>query len=329
MSTYAVRLLLALLLTLAVFTAASGLNDEAAVQNSEQEYEQQQTYTAANASTQAVSNETCLSCHSDDAVLHILATAHGVPGDSRLGDKYGCIACHGVSEAHARLPASVGGAHPDVVFSGPHASSAEEQDTQCLACHVGAESLHWQGSAHEFSEVSCSDCHVSHTRIDPILTADHQAEACYACHLDVREKFHRPFAHPVRDGEMVCTDCHEPHGSPSPGELIEATANENCFSCHAEFRGPFLWDHPPVREDCMLCHQPHGSIHRNMLTQRTPWLCQQCHLAQFHPSTALSGTGLPGDELPSGSQLLLGRDCMNCHVNVHGSNHPSGPGQTR
>jgi hypothetical protein len=66
-----------------------------------------------------------------------------------------------------------------------------------------------------------------------------------------------------------------------------------------------------------------------MLKARAPFLCQQCHLAQFHPSTAYSGTGLPGDAIPSGAQQLLGKNCMNCHSQVHGSNHPSGVRKTR
>ena len=32
--------------------------------------------------------------------------------------------------------------------------------------------------------------------------------------------------------------------------LKEASVNDNCYKCHAEKRGPFLWEHPPVRENC-------------------------------------------------------------------------------
>jgi hypothetical protein len=33
-----------------------------------------------------------------------------------------------------------------------------------------------------------------------------------------------------------------------------------------------------------------------------------------------------GDGLPGGapSQFMLGQNCMNCHTQSHGSNHPSG-----
>jgi DmsE family decaheme c-type cytochrome len=108
--------------------------------------------------------------------------------------------------------------------------------------------------------------------------------------------------------------------------LVKATVNETCYTCHAEKRGPFLWEHPPAREDCTNCHTPHGSIHTPLLKARAPWLCQQCHLAPMHPSTAYSGTGVP----PRGAaQQILANSCMNCHSQVHGTNHPSGPRNTR
>jgi len=160
-------------------------------------------------------------------------------------------------------------------------------------------------------------------------SAEAEFETCSSCHTGERIDFLKPSSHPLVDGRMRCSDCHAPHGSSTPAALNAPTLNETCYACHAELRGPFLWEHPPAREDCANCHRPHGSSHAALLTQRTPFLCQQCHLAQFHPSTALSGTGLSGSTLPSGSTSLMGRDCMNCHAQVHGSNHPSGVGATR
>jgi len=96
--------------------------------------------------------------------------------------------------------------------------------------------------------------------------------------------------------------------------------------CHADKRGPFLFEHPPATEDCSLCHLPHGSVNENLLATRTPFLCQQCHSAAFHPSQLNDGQGLPN---ANASPFLLGQNCMNCHPQVHGSNHPSGARLTR
>lgn len=275
--------------------------------------------------------DNCMRCHQHDLTLQdIFQTAHAVMADPRTGAaELGCAVCHGPSEAHQRLPAPAGGSPADIAFSGPHAATVDDRNQACLSCHAGNEMMHWHTGTHAFEELSCTTCHQIHTHHDPAMDRRAQADHCTACHQDVRAEIHRPFRHPVLEGQLVCTDCHNPHGSTTPGDLTAATLNETCYGCHAEKRGPFLWEHPPAREDCLQCHQPHGSVHRDLLTHRTPFLCQQCHMAQFHPSVALSGTGLPGESTPSGSSSMLGRDCMNCHTQVHGSNHPSGVGQTR
>jgi DmsE family decaheme c-type cytochrome len=274
--------------------------------------------------------EACLMCHDDPAVKGILHGPHAVLADPRTGfAEQGCASCHGPSQAHMqRPPRGSPRAPPDRHFGRDAANDPREQDAACLDCHRGSAGLHWTASAHEREGITCVDCHRVHDS-DPMQDSRRQTDACSSCHRKTAAEFRRPSVHPLLDGRMDCSDCHAPHGSAGPASLTRPTANETCFECHAEMRGPFLWEHPPAREDCSNCHRPHGAVHRPLLTQRPPWLCQQCHMAQFHPSTALSGSGLPGETLPSGSTSLLGRNCMNCHAQVHGSNHPSGAGFTR
>jgi hypothetical protein len=59
-----------------------------------------------------------------------------------------------------------------------------------------------------------------------------------------------------------------------------------------------------------------------MLAMRGPMLCQSCHSQAGHPSIPADGDGLASGPTPS--QYLLGQNCMNCHTQSHGSNHPSG-----
>lgn len=272
-------------------------------------------------------DDACLACHEDATVTPILAGPHGPLAHATDA---GCTGCHGPSEAHLkRPPRGERRASPDVDFGRGTVTPIARQNAACIDCHQGETTLHWWGSHHEAADVGCADCHRAHDARDPMLDPATQVEACVGCHAKAGAESLRPSHHPMHDGRVACADCHGPHGGPGPGGLVEPTVNDTCLACHADLRGPFLWEHPPAREDCLSCHRPHGSTHRALLVQRTPWLCQQCHMAQFHPSTALSGTGLPGDSLPSGSQNLMGRDCMNCHAKVHGSNHPSGAGLTR
>lgn len=276
---------------------------------------------------------TCTKCHDESEekpVLSILKSKHAVMADPRtpFADQ-ACMSCHGPSKAH--LAPAVGGkrSKTDIDFSRKSSTPAATRNQACLGCHEKSVRMHWKGSRHEAENVACSSCHTVHNQTDPVLVNATQTDVCVTCHKNRRADLLKPSNHPMLEGQMSCSGCHNAHGSTGPRLLVKDTVNETCFTCHAEKRGPFLWEHAPVREDCSNCHKPHGSVNASLLKSRTPWLCQQCHLAAQHPSTAYSGTGLPGATLPSGAQQLLGKNCMNCHSQVHGSNHPSGARKTR
>lgn len=282
--------------------------------------------------------ESCLECHDargEVPVDNILRTPHGLAADERTPMAAGnqqCQTCHGPSQDHLTREEDGTRPHPALVFD--RETPAEDKNRPCLECHQRNVAMHWTGSTHHFEEVSCTDCHTIHVDIrDPVLAIETQPVVCFECHQRQRAELLRPNRHPVQTvafasetGLLGCTDCHTPHGGPGPSGLNKLTLNETCYDCHAEKRGPFLWEHAPVREDCTNCHVPHGSVHASLLKQRPPWLCQQCHSAQFHPSGVRSGLGVP----PAGAdQNILGQACANCHTNVHGSNHPSGVRFTR
>ena len=126
---------------------------------------------------------------------------------------------------------------------------------------------------------------------------------------------------------MSCVDCHNPHGSITRPLLKNDSVNETCAACHAEKRGPFLWEHAPVRESCANCHAPHGSNHERLLVSARPFLCQQCHSPPVgHPGQFFRGDQTAASALAGGAQSarVIGRSCQNCHIAIHGSNHPSG-----
>jgi DmsE family decaheme c-type cytochrome len=277
----------------------------------------------------------CLNCHGETSARpahEMLQTAMARKGDPNSpfgGDNHSCESCHGPSKAHVMAQ---GKEPPGFLFDG--STTTEQKNESCLSCHEDEARFHWPGATHNLEGVACIDCHSVHAADDPVLALETQPEVCFDCHKEQRAQFLRQSHHPVQassnayshTGLLACTDCHNPHGNDGPAQLKRNTINETCYDCHAEKRGPFLWEHQPAREDCTNCHTPHGSNHPNLLVARTPWLCQQCHVAPFHPSTAYSGTGVP----PEGfAQQLVGKDCLNCHNQVHGSNHPSGIRLTR
>jgi DmsE family decaheme c-type cytochrome len=282
--------------------------------------------------------DTCIKCHDEDSeypVFDIFKTKHAMKADARTPFAgLQCEACHGpgVKGMEFMKGALHAGSHvgkvrpgekrpPILNFGVKSDEPVETQNRMCLGCHEDDNHIAWRGSAHEAGEVACASCHTIHAAQDPVLDRVTQPEVCYRCHLKERAEFFKPSNHPVRFGELDCSDCHASHGAGTSTLLNRPTLNETCYTCHADKRGPFLWEHAPASEDCTLCHTPHGSIHPALLTKRPPLLCQQCHSQIGHPSVAFTTQGLP-DANPSG--FLLAGSCMNCHSQVHGSNHPSG-----
>lgn len=281
----------------------------------------------------------CTVCHDPSAkvpIFSIYQTRHGVKADAGAPT---CQSCHGESVVHLKDA----GKPTDVVF-GAHSkniSPAEVRNATCLTCHASsAARANWPGSEHETQGVACTNCHNIHAPDQKVLMKATQAEVCFTCHKDQRAQVHRVSAHPLAVTslasvpKMVCSDCHNPHGSTGPTLMIKNSVNETCFTCHAEKRGPFLWEHAPVTESCTNCHTPHGSTNAPLLKTRQPWLCQDCHSGDHANQvdsganlglgavTTINGAQAPGARAPR--IQMGGRACITCHQLIHGSNHPAG-----
>ncbi|NMG43904.1 DmsE family decaheme c-type cytochrome [Aromatoleum toluvorans] len=283
----------------------------------------------------------CTSCHDEaDApgVLHIGKTKHGTRADGRTPT---CSDCHGDSEKHVNYKGSDKPPKPDRTFDKKSATPVAERNAACLSCHQTDPKRHlWAGSTHERRDVACSSCHDTHTANDKVRDKRTQAEVCFACHKEQRTQVNRPSHHPIPEGKMSCSDCHNPHGTTGPKLLVKDSTNATCFTCHAEKRGPFVHNHAPVTEDCANCHNPHGTVADAMLKARPPFLCQQCHDPANHLGTIpgvagntdlsrnVNGTVIPGQAAVQNNALnsvgvTQGRGCLNCHTEIHGSNNPA------
>ena len=141
--------------------------------------------------------------------------------------------------------------------------------------------------------------------------------ACYRCHLDVRGQFNLPSHHPVPEGRMRCTDCHDPHKGSifKGGGTALLSQNDLCLRCHPAQQGPFVFEHEAVREGCTTCHSPHGSVNTKLLTERNANLCLKCHFQQVKDGTAILIGGVDHtSRLSQGACWSAG-----CHEAVHGS----------
>ncbi|MGO8910105.1 MAG: DmsE family decaheme c-type cytochrome [Bradyrhizobium sp.] len=282
--------------------------------------------------------KTCLQCHNSPPVNLILQTPMAVKGDlhSPFGQQ-GCETCHGPSADHAAGKMTPDGKLilPPILFKKPliegyDVSPVDKRNEVCLSCHQAGLRMNWQGSQMQKAGVACADCHTSHATRDPVLVKATQPDKCFACHAQQRAESFEYSHHPIREGKVVCSDCHNPHGSPAADHLLkEFTVNEVCYNCHADKRGPMLWEHQPVRDACTNCHTPHGSVQPRLLKEQLVFLCTSCHSQNGTSMTAaFGGAGsIPGHSNTNGlatSMLANQRACLNCHSQIHGSNSPAG-----
>ena len=272
----------------------------------------------------------CMNCHregKEPGAHEIVLTPMGISGaaDSPFADgNHDCETCHGPSQGHRKKLEDGTRPPPSISFNAN--TPVITQNEVCASCHNDSVMLSWQGSMHDEEDVACVSCHAVHKKQDPMLDRLTQQDVCFSCHPRTRAETFRASSHPLRFGEMTCSDCHNPHDGNNDFLLVQSTVNDTCYTCHAEKRGPYLWEHAPVTEDCSLCHNSHGSNHAALLKQRSPLLCQQCHSPGGHPSTAYTSETV---ENSFQQRFLLARSCTNCHSQVHGSNHPSGVTATR
>jgi DmsE family decaheme c-type cytochrome len=264
-----------------------------------------------------VGSEECATCHVNqtDSYSHTLHGRIFLKNPRSPQEKFGCESCHGPGSEHVRLGGGkgVGGI---ASFRDDSGRPAEERNAVCLSCHERGLRTYWPASTHETRGLACTNCHqiMKKNSLQNQFLKSTEQETCALCHKTIRAQTYRTSHMPIREGKVSCSGCHNPHGTANASLLKEATVNDVCYNCHAEKRGPFLWEHPPVRENCLNCHDPHGSTNDFLLKVSMPRLCQQCHSVSGHPATPHNPN----------LQFAFNRACANCHSAVHGSNAPAG-----
>jgi DmsE family decaheme c-type cytochrome len=260
---------------------------------------------AAVAGSEFVGSDTCAACHEEVSKKFAenphtkMAEMHGASGVT-------CENCHGSGKAHVD-----GGGDVSKIFN-PAKHTNKEVDETCLNCHRTAHP-NFERSPHAKADVGCISCHSIHeSKSRKYLLTASQPELCYGCHADQKSQFNMPFHHKVNEGLIKCTDCHDTHGTFNLVNLRN-TPDQNaiCTKCHTDVRGPFVFEHAPVRaEGCITCHTPHGTQNPRLLNMPSiATLCNQCH-------SPVSAGGVHG--LDAGSTTVT--PCITCHTLIHGSN---------
>jgi len=288
-----------------------------------------QTQTAAAHPANYVEADTCALCH-EEQVKEFATNPHQkmalMPGDV---PGVTCENCHGPGQAHID-----GGGDITKIFS-PLKASAKDVDAKCLSCHSKDHPDFLRGP-HAKGGVSCISCHSVHggaqlmpsLRVAALLGStassttnskerEHLLKApqpvlCFQCHADIKAFFNMPVHHKVPEGLILCTDCHDVHGTFEKSNLrSRVDSNLICTKCHTEKQGPFVYEHTPIKgEGCLGCHTPHGSQNARLLNMPSiNTLCNQCH--------SPVGAGSVHGQGPGSAEIL---PCTSCHTYIHGSN---------
>jgi DmsE family decaheme c-type cytochrome len=205
-----------------------------------------------------------------------------------------------------------------------------QTDQLCMSCHRNEQTHAGRiVDSHSKQGVSCISCHNVHGEHGQALVVRSIPginQQCASCHLNVWASFQKPYGHRLVQNAMTCVDCHNPHGplAKSAGMATMGkgfAANEpSCFGCHGDKRGPFTFDHAPMRlEGCGACHEPHGSANPRALAQHDVRLvCLECHSNLPAPNNK---TGAMGVVPPAFHDLRSPRyqNCTVCHQKIHGS----------
>ena len=223
----------------------------------------------------------CQTCHDKAVGPAFSRSSHGKLDQS-------CAGCHANVAEHAK--AQMAGDANGPVPSLKHLSTQELNNT-CLSCHEKNGQTSWLSGMHARRNVACTSCHGVHEykSVKAQLKTERDPDTCYTCHKSNRAKSMRTSHHPVREGKMACSSCHNPHEGNVPNMLKADSVNDLCYNCHFTGSGHF------------------GSGD-NLNTEK---------------GVPVAPTGAPSG-YPTVNSRFIERACRTCHVKLHGSNHPSG-----
>jgi DmsE family decaheme c-type cytochrome len=271
---------------------------------------------APSAGAQYVGADVCKGCH-EELFNKLQLTPHSnlLKEGKKVGavEWHGCESCHGPGSAHVE-----GGGDVTKIISFKNLS-VQDASARCLTCHsLGAEHANFVRSSHATNGIGCLNCHSPHhAKTERSLLIEQTPLLCYQCHTEQRAEFSRPYRHRVNEKLITCNDCHNAHGTMLPRQLRTSWSQDQvCFQCHNDTKGPFVFEHLPVKtEGCTICHMPHGSTNPRLLrVSQINLLCLQCH--------TLSMSNVPSQPPigPAHNQAQKYQACTTCHVYVHGSN---------
>ena len=195
----------------------------------------------------AATNDRCLSCHNQKAVLNWKVGTHNQQG-------LACATCHKI--------------HEKTADGGETVKAPKPKSEVCLECHKKKRMEINLPFHHPIAEgkMECADCHNPHGGDFRNLAAESVNETCAKCHAEKLGPFQQEHP-PVAEN---CTICHNPHGSINEGLLKQSQPNL-CLGCHKfphTSNAAGLGTQLLQRSKCTNCHfNIHGNDNGSWFTK--------------------------------------------------------------
>ena len=268
----------------------------------------------------------CQGCH-DKALGPMFSRS------KHAGLELSCAQCHQNVGEHSKAQMAGDSKGPVPSMKG---LKANDINATCLTCHEKDGQSSYLSSMHARRNVACTSCHSVHNAKSPNEPAEDEGRRRHLLHVPPgRARTVAAHVAPPRSrGQDELLEL------PQPARGRPAQDDEGRLGQRAVLHLPRREARPvPVRacagqEDCVSCHEPHGSNHSRLLIQKVPNLCWNCHLTgsghfgsgdnfSTEKGVPIAPPGSPSG-FPTVNSRFVGRSCRKCHVNVHGSNSPSG-----
>jgi len=224
--------------------------------------------------------------------------------------------------------------HPDIWFNfykNPHYKSIASGKEP--PARTGCEGCHGPGQGH----VAAGGGSTTIPRAFSLMQPNLVLETCLTCHAKDfgKANIHRSLH---TESDVVCTNCHSIHHSPTPKFLLAKKQIDLCYGCHGNIRAQFQM---PAKHrvnegfmECSDCHNPHGAFAPTWaMGQRPPMVqqsldneppCLKCHVEKRgpfvyeHPVLRIEGCQMCHYPHGSMNAKLLRRPvvftvCLECH----------------
>ncbi len=181
----------------------------------------------------------CLHCHASDVARSLPDARNLYAAEPFAHGGITCAACHGDGDAHIASNGKVRMLDIDAL-------QAVRRDSVCLNCHLEGQAAVIR-NGREMEDFTPGD-----DLFDYALYFVYRGENGSGGRATSQwEALLRSECKKKSGDRLTCTTCHDPHGSPAPGEKV-AFYRQKCLQCHNT--AGFAENHHPENPDCTACH---------------------------------------------------------------------------